>query len=94
MQKNFCHFQSNELCTYAFCTFWGVGITSKPPSGHHASVGRTQQSERLALRDFCNLVQAVAIYQFKYNTVTRYEGKELNRQDGNIPFETNLFVEL
>ena len=42
-------FQSNEPCTYAFCTFWGVGIEPKPPNGRHASVGTTQQSERLAL---------------------------------------------
>ena len=44
-------FQSNEPCTYAFCTFWGFGITPKHPSGRHASVGTTQQSERLALRE-------------------------------------------
>ena len=42
-------FQSNEPRTCAFCTFWGVGIKPKPPSGHHASVGTTQQSERLAM---------------------------------------------
>ena len=42
-------FQSNAPCTCAFCTFWGVDITPKPPSGHHASVGMTQQLERLAL---------------------------------------------
>ena len=45
MQKNSVLFQSNEPCTYAFCTFWAVGITPKPPSGHHTSVGTMQQSE-------------------------------------------------
>ena len=50
MQKNSVIFQSNESCTCAFCTFWGVGITPKPPSGCHASVGKTQQSERLTIR--------------------------------------------
>ena len=48
-RKNSVIFQSNELCTYAFCTFWGVDIAPKPPSSHHASVGMMQQSERLAL---------------------------------------------
>ena len=47
MQKKSVIFQSNEPCTCTFCTFWGVGITPKPPSGHHASVGMTQQSEIL-----------------------------------------------
>ena len=45
-------FQINEPCTCAFCTFWGVGSTPKSPSGRHASVGMTQQSERLALTSY------------------------------------------
>ena len=53
MQKKSVIFQSNGPYTCAFCTFWGVGITPKSPSGHHASVGMTQQLERLALgKDF------------------------------------------
>ena len=50
-RKNSVIFQSNAPCTCAFCTFWGVDITPKPPSGRHASVGMTQQLERLALRE-------------------------------------------
>ena len=49
-RKNSVIFQSNEPCTCAFCTVWGVDSTPKPLSGRHASVGMTQQSERLALK--------------------------------------------
>ena len=59
MQKKSVIFQSNAPCTCAFCTFWGLGITPKPRSGRHASVGTTQQSERLTLTegksDHCGL---------------------------------------
>ena len=50
-RKKIVIFQSNEPCTYAFCTFWGVGITLKSPSGRHASVGTMRQSEGLALSE-------------------------------------------
>ena len=49
MQKHSVIFQSNVPCTCTLCTFWGLGITPKPPSGSHASFGTTQQSQRLTL---------------------------------------------
>ena len=49
VEKNSVVFQSNALCTYTLFTFWGLGIPPKIPSGRLASVGTTQQSERLAL---------------------------------------------
>ena len=42
-------FQSNAPCTCTLCTFWGVGITPKTPSGGHASLSTTQQSQRITL---------------------------------------------
>ena len=38
------------LC--ALCTFWGSGITPKTPSGGHASLGTTHQSQGVASFDF------------------------------------------
>ena len=36
------YFQSNAPSTCTLSTFWGLGITPKPPRGHHASFGTTQ----------------------------------------------------
>ena len=44
-------FQSNAPCTCTLCTFWGQGIiTPKTPSGGHASLATTQQSQRVTLK--------------------------------------------
>ena len=37
-------------CTPTLCTFWGLGITPKTPSGRHASLVTMQQSQRVTLR--------------------------------------------
>ena len=47
--KNSVIFQSNAPYTCTLCTFWGSGITPKTPGGGHASLGTTQQSQRVAL---------------------------------------------
>ena len=49
VEKVLSFFQSNEPCTCALCTFWGLGITPKIPSGGHASLGSMQQPQRLTL---------------------------------------------
>ena len=53
--KKCCHFQSNAECTCTLCTFWELGITSKTPSGGHASLGTTQQSQRVTLATITDL---------------------------------------
>ena len=55
MQKKSVIFQCNEPCTCTLCIFWGVGITPKTPSGRQASVGTTQQSERILIVIICKL---------------------------------------
>ena len=52
-------FQSNAPCTCTLCTFWGLGITPKTPSGGHASLGTTQQSQRVTLNNLikCHIVR-------------------------------------
>ena len=47
VEKNSVIFQSSAPCTCTLCTFQGLGITPKTPSGDHASVGMTQQSQRV-----------------------------------------------
>ena len=49
-KKNSVIFQSNAPCTCTLCTFWGQGITPKTPSGGHASLATTQQSQRITLK--------------------------------------------
>ena len=50
-RKNSFIFQSNAPCTCTLCTFWGLDITPKTPSGGHTSLGMTQQSQRVSLRE-------------------------------------------
>ena len=49
-RKNSIIFQSNAPCKCTLGTFWGLGITPKTPSGGHASLATTQQSQRVTLR--------------------------------------------
>ena len=54
-RKNSVIFKAMNHVHVHFVHFGGVGITPKPPSGHHTSVGTMQQLERLALTpvSFC-----------------------------------------
>ena len=49
-RKNSVIFQSNAPCTCTLWKFWGLSITPKTPSGGHASLGTTQQSQRVTLK--------------------------------------------
>ena len=65
VEKNSAIFLSIALITLAnMCTVykWESGITPKTPSGGHASVGTTQQSQRLALTD-CAAKCSVSLYK-------------------------------
>ena len=50
VEKYYVIFQSNAPCSCTLCTFWGLGITPKTPTGGHASLSTTQQSQRVTLK--------------------------------------------
>ena len=49
LENNYVIFQINTPCTFTLCTFWGLGITPKSPSGGHTSLDMMQQSQRVTL---------------------------------------------
>ena len=55
-RKNSINFQSNAPCTCTLCTFWASGIALKTPSGGHASLGTTQQSQEVTLNNIGILI--------------------------------------
>ena len=72
-RKNSVIVQSN-----APCTFWGSGITPMTPSGGHASLGTTQQSQRLTLNWSYQLLRNRETSKF-YIKWTRFRGVTFNQ---------------
>ena len=81
-------FQGNAPCTCAFCTFWGIGITPKTPSGRHASFGTTQQSLRVALNCTAMLKVTLIIlmlsFYFSTSRIEFFSGNFLASSEKNV----------